>query len=90
MVSAPRLITQVILVGGRIVARAFLDAYKAAAANTAKSAISAHSGSKDSITRLTGMDLREAGKILGLEGDLEKMAKADLEVFTCDISTTIS
>jgi Pam16 len=79
MVSAPRLITQVVLVGGKIVFRAFLDAYKVAAQNTAKTAISQHSASKDSITRLTGMDLDEAQKILNLESNLDR--NVDLEVF---------
>ncbi len=65
MVSAPKLITQVALMGGRIVFNAFRDAYKAAAANAAKNVEAQQS--QDANTRLTGMSVSEAKLILNLD-----------------------
>jgi import inner membrane translocase subunit TIM16 len=77
MNALPRIITQVVLVGGRIVGRAFVEAYKSAAENSAKNAISASQGSKDSLTRLTGMTVDEAKKILHLEGPVLSAAEKE-------------
>ncbi|KAJ1930367.1 mitochondrial import inner membrane translocase subunit TIM16 [Tieghemiomyces parasiticus] len=59
--SAPRVLIQVILTGTQIVGRAFVEAYKqAAATNAAKS-------SADAVTRQTGLTLDEASQILNVK-----------------------
>lgn len=57
-----------------------MDAYKAAATHSAQNAISAHSNSQDSITRITGISLDEAHKILGIEGKLHPTMEEIVEV----------
>jgi import inner membrane translocase subunit TIM16 len=69
------LIAQVILVGSQVVGRAFLQAYRQAAANSAaaakpgsKAATAGMSGS-NLLTKQTGLDLDEACKILNVKKD---------------------
>jgi len=72
--QAHRLIAQVLLVGSQVVGRAFVQAYRQAAANSAaaaangasKGATSKISGS-NLITKQTGLDLDEACKILNIK-----------------------
>jgi import inner membrane translocase subunit TIM16 len=68
------LIAQVILIGSQVVGRAFVQAYRQAAANSA--AATANGGSKAAtagmsgsnlITKQTGLDLDEACKILNVK-----------------------
>jgi hypothetical protein len=72
--QAHRLIAQVLLVGSQVVGRAFVQAYRQAAANSAAAA--ANGGSKAAtskisgsnlITKQTGLDLDEACKILNVK-----------------------
>ena len=76
---------QVILVGSQVVGRAFVQAYRQAAANSAaaaaqegsKAATSKLSGS-NLITKQTGLDLEEACKILNVKKEglvMEEMSK---------------
>ncbi|KAI8894665.1 Pam16-domain-containing protein [Globomyces pollinis-pini] len=67
-----RVLTQVVLVGGRIVVRAFVDAYAAASAHSAQNAINATKSHADPATRATGMTIEEAKKILNVEGEVSK------------------
>ena len=64
-----KLITQIAIVGTQILARAFVDAYKAAAQNAAKNSSSAMaaSASGDLLTRKTGMTVDEAAQILDIQ-----------------------
>lgn len=83
--QAYRLIAQVLVVGSQVVGRAFVQAYRQAAANSA--AIAANGGSKAAtsnltgsnlITKQTGIDLDEACKILNVKKEglvLEEIAK---------------
>ncbi|RKO97861.1 hypothetical protein CXG81DRAFT_27233 [Caulochytrium protostelioides] len=75
--SAPRIISQIVLVGGRIVGRAVMEAYRQAAAQSAaqRGAAAAAGGAvaggatnafNDPATRKTGMTLSEAEQILDL------------------------
>jgi Pam16 len=75
--QAHRLIAQVILVGSQVVGRAFVQAYRQAAANNAATAAAAGAnGAKGAaaskisgtnlITKQTGIDLDEACKILNV------------------------
>ncbi|KAF9917101.1 hypothetical protein BX616_001922 [Lobosporangium transversale] len=83
---AARLIAQVIVMGTQIVGKAFMEAYRQAAANAAKNggqqaAKSGSGGSKaaaaDAITRKTGMTVDEAMNILNItkDADLAKIVK---------------
>ncbi|TPX47657.1 hypothetical protein SeMB42_g02649 [Synchytrium endobioticum] len=68
--SLPRIITQVVFLGTQILGKAFVDAYKQAAANAAKNAaMSAAGRSADAITRTTGMSIDEAAQILNVKKD---------------------
>ncbi|KAI8922713.1 Pam16-domain-containing protein [Entophlyctis helioformis] len=63
-----RILTQVVVVGVQIVGRAFVDAYKAAAQNAAKNAVSAGGAAAgDLLSRKTGMTLDEAALILNVD-----------------------
>ncbi|KAJ1984496.1 mitochondrial import inner membrane translocase subunit TIM16 [Dimargaris cristalligena] len=65
--SAPKVLIQVILTGTQIVGRAFVEAYKQAAANSAnRHAANAAKSSADAATRQTGMVLDEAYQILNV------------------------
>ena len=84
-IQAHRLIAQVLLVGSQVVGRAFVQAYRQAAANSAAAA--ANGGSKAAaskltgsnlITKQTGIDLDEACKILNVKKEglvLEEISK---------------
>ncbi|KAF9901675.1 hypothetical protein EC991_005807 [Linnemannia zychae] len=82
---AGRVIAQIIVMGSQIVGKAFMEAYRQAAANAAKNgghhAKSSSGGSKaaaaDAVTRKTGMTVDEAMNILNItkEADLAKIAK---------------
>ncbi|EGF82557.1 hypothetical protein BATDEDRAFT_7176, partial [Batrachochytrium dendrobatidis JAM81] len=63
-----RIITQVAVVGTQILGRAFLEAYRAAAQNSAKNIAggAATAASGDALTRQTGMTLDEAMLILNV------------------------
>jgi mitochondrial import inner membrane translocase subunit TIM16 len=73
--QAHRLIAQVILVGSQVVGRAFVQAYRQAAANNAAASAAGTAGVKGAaskisgtnlITKQTGIDLDEACKILNV------------------------
>ncbi|KAI9482573.1 Pam16-domain-containing protein [Zychaea mexicana] len=77
-----RLIAQLVVSLGTVVGRAFIAAYKQAAANAAQGGgAAARGGAKegavDALTRKTGMSLEEACQILNVtrEADLEKIVK---------------
>ncbi|KAI8610770.1 Pam16-domain-containing protein [Chytriomyces sp. MP71] len=76
--SLPRILTQVVLVGGQIAGRAFMEAYKnvsvAAAANAGKDKAA------DAATMKTGMSLDEATMILHLKksGDVHAAGREEL------------
>ncbi|KAF9537628.1 hypothetical protein KI688_002257 [Linnemannia hyalina] len=83
---AGRVIAQIIVMGSQIVGKAFMEAYRQAAANAAKNgghqaAKSGSGGSKaaaaDAVTRKTGMSVDEAMNILNItkEADLAKIVK---------------
>ncbi|KAI8345506.1 Pam16-domain-containing protein [Mortierella sp. GBAus27b] len=83
---AARIIAQLLVAGTQIVGKAFMEAYRQAAANAAKNggqhaAKSGGGGSKaaagDAITRKTGMSLDEAMNILNItkDADLAKVVK---------------
>ncbi|KAG0224423.1 chaperonin [Mortierella sp. GBA43] len=84
--EAARIIAQLLVAGTQIVGKAFMEAYRQAAANAAKNggqhaAKSGGGGSKaaagDAITRKTGMSLDEAMNILNItkDADLAKVVK---------------
>ncbi|CDH58874.1 hypothetical protein RO3G_00904 [Lichtheimia corymbifera JMRC:FSU:9682] len=77
-----RIIAQIVVSLGTVVGRAFIAAYKQAAANAAQGgAAAARGGAKegavDALTRKTGMSMEEACQILNItkEADLEKLTK---------------
>ncbi|KAI8865834.1 mitochondrial import inner membrane translocase subunit TIM16 [Ramicandelaber brevisporus] len=79
---AHRLIVQIILTGSQIVGRAFVDAYRQAAANAARANAggagnAAARSSADALTRQTGLALDEARQILNVEknAELEEIIK---------------
>ncbi|KAG0233532.1 hypothetical protein BGW42_007367 [Actinomortierella wolfii] len=84
---AGRLIAQIIVMGSQIVGKAFMEAYRQAAANAAKNggqhaAKSGGSGGSkaatmDALTRKTGMTMDEAMNILNItkDADLAKLSK---------------
>ena len=65
--ALPRILGTVAVMWAKMIGRAVVDAYSAAAQQSAKTAIQHQSLSKDANTRLTGMDLQEALKILNLD-----------------------
>ncbi|KAI1310247.1 hypothetical protein EDD11_003832 [Mortierella claussenii] len=84
--GAGRVIAQIIVMGSQIVGKAFMEAYRQAAANAAKNggqhaAKSGSGGSKtaaaDAVTRKTGMTVEEAMNILNItkEADLAKIVR---------------
>ncbi|KAG0268073.1 hypothetical protein DFQ27_007577 [Actinomortierella ambigua] len=84
---AGRLIAQIIVMGSQIVGKAFMEAYRQAAANAAKNGGQqaarggGSGGSKaatmDALTRKTGLSMDEAMNILNItkEADLAKLSK---------------
>ncbi|KAG0056779.1 hypothetical protein BGZ83_003397 [Gryganskiella cystojenkinii] len=84
---AGRVIAQILVMGSQIVGKAFMEAYRQAAANAAKNgghhaAKNASGGSGkaaagDAVTRKTGMSVDEAMNILNItkEADLAKITK---------------
>ena len=60
-----------------MIGRAVIDAYSAAAQQSAKNALQHNLQSKDINTRLTGMDFQEALKILNLENIKVEKLKID-------------
>ncbi|KAJ1504204.1 mitochondrial import inner membrane translocase subunit TIM16 [Coelomomyces lativittatus] len=66
--SAPKIITKIILISARIFGRAFVDAYKEAAINAASQQARQGSsqGTKDPISQSSGMTLEEACMILNV------------------------
>ncbi|KAF9922323.1 hypothetical protein FBU30_007588 [Linnemannia zychae] len=82
---AGRVIAQILVMGSQIVGKAFMEAYRQAAANAAKNgghrASQGSNGSKtvaaDAITRKTGMTVDEAMNILNItkDADLAKIVK---------------
>ncbi|KAJ1651965.1 mitochondrial import inner membrane translocase subunit TIM16 [Dispira simplex] len=73
--SAPRVFIQVLVTGVQIVGRAFVEAYKQAAANSANR--HAARGAGDAVTRRTGITIDEACQILNVQKDapLEEVMK---------------
>ncbi|KAJ1953599.1 mitochondrial import inner membrane translocase subunit TIM16 [Dispira parvispora] len=73
--SAPRVIVQVLVTGAQIVGRAFVEAYKQAAANSANR--HAARGAGDAVTRRTGITIDEACQILNVKKDtpIEEVTK---------------
>jgi mitochondrial import inner membrane translocase subunit TIM16 len=98
--QAHRLIAQVILVGSQVVGRAFVQAYRQAAANSA--AVAANGGSKAAtagmsgsnlLTKQLGIDLDEACKILNVKKEsliLEEINKVSHICSESDDSVTIT
>ncbi|KAG0316810.1 mitochondrial import inner membrane translocase subunit TIM16 [Dissophora globulifera] len=83
---AGRLIAQILVMGTQVVGKAFMEAYRQAAANAAKNgghqaAKNGGGGAKaaaaDAVTRKTGMTVDEAMNILNItkEADLAKITK---------------
>ncbi|KAF9298138.1 hypothetical protein BGZ74_009507 [Mortierella antarctica] len=81
---AGRVIAQILVMGTQIVGKAFMEAYRQAAANAAKGGghqAAKNGGSKaaaaDAATRKTGMSIDEAMNILNItkEADLAKVVK---------------
>ncbi|KAJ3090295.1 hypothetical protein HK100_007493, partial [Physocladia obscura] len=78
LLSAPRILTQVVIAGTQIIARAFVEAYKnvsvAAAANAGKNKAS------DAISFQTGMTIDEAEKILNVKkaGDVHAVGRDEI------------
>ncbi|KAG0071996.1 hypothetical protein BGZ92_004144, partial [Podila epicladia] len=81
---AGRVIAQILVMGTQIVGKAFMEAYRQAAANAAKGGghQAAKNGSSkaaaaDAATRKTGMSIDEAMNILNItkEADLAKVVK---------------
>ncbi|KAI9596670.1 Pam16-domain-containing protein [Syncephalis fuscata] len=68
-----RVLVDVLVTGTRIVGRAFVAAYKQAAANAAarKSGGPGHGNSADVLTRKTGITLDEANQILNVQNNTE-------------------
>ena len=92
-IQAHRLIAQVLLIGSQVVGRAFVQAYRQAAANSAAAA--ANGGSKAAaskltgsnlITKQTGLDLDEACKILNVKKEGLVMEEI-LKVYPSEISS---
>ncbi|KAJ3292598.1 mitochondrial import inner membrane translocase subunit TIM16 [Borealophlyctis nickersoniae] len=79
MVNAARLITQIVIVGSQIFGRAFVEAYKQAAANAAKGGAAAGAGGagRAAIDRKLNMTADEAAQILnvGKEPSMEDIVK---------------
>ncbi|KAM0790890.1 hypothetical protein ACM66B_004729 [Microbotryomycetes sp. NB124-2] len=86
--SAPRLISQIVIVGSQILGRAFVEAWRQAARNARASpaagqaSSSASNSAQDSISRNLNMTLDEAAQILNVrrqdlaqESELAKMLK---------------
>lgn len=69
MVNAPRIIAQIVLVGSQIIGRAFVEAYKQAAAQSARQAAGGVAGqsANDAVTRKTGLTVDEAAMILNVD-----------------------
>ena len=91
VLQAHRLIAQVILVGSQVVGRAFVQAYRQAAANSAaaakqggsKAATAGMSGS-NLLTKQTGLDLDESCKILNVKKEplvIEEINKVERLLF---------
>ncbi|CAO3678125.1 unnamed protein product [Rhizopus stolonifer] len=92
-----RIIAQIVVSLGSVVTRAFVAAYKQAAANAAKNggnpaAGGGRAGTKeavlDALTRKTGMSMDEACQILNVtkEADLSKITKSYEHLFTANDS----
>lgn len=82
-----------LVTGTRIVGRAFVEAYKQAAANAAarKAAASGKGGggSGDPLTRKTGMTLDEAHKILNVQANTEMVEIVKVSQLTPTNTLTI-
>ncbi|KAI8389362.1 coth protein-domain-containing protein, partial [Blakeslea trispora] len=93
MLDSARIIAQIVVSLGSVVTRAFVAAYKQAAANAAKNGGAANAsgggrtGTKeavlDALTRKTGMSMEEACQILNVtkEADLSKISKSYEHLF---------
>ncbi|CCG84413.1 protein of unknown function [Taphrina deformans PYCC 5710] len=67
---AHRIIAQVVIVGTQVFGKAFISAWKQAAANSSRVASESSTGSvKDTITRTTGLSVGEACQILNIKKD---------------------
>lgn len=64
---AHRIIAQVVIVGTQVFGRAFISAWKQAAANSRVAQESSGNAVKDAITRNTGITVEEACQILNLK-----------------------
>ncbi|KAF9287155.1 hypothetical protein BGZ68_002200 [Mortierella alpina] len=93
-----RVIAQILVMGTQVVGKAFMEAYRQAAANAAKggghhAAKNGSGGSKaaaaDAVTRKTGMTMDEAMNILNItkEADLAKIAKNYQHLFKVNDKT---
>lgn len=71
---AHRIIAQVVIVGTQVFGKAFISAWKQAAANSSRVATeSSGSSVKDAITRTTGITVEEACQILNLKKENVKL-----------------
>jgi Pam16 len=79
----------VIIIGTQVVGRAFIQAYKQAAANSASGQGTLYSSS--SLTRKTGITMEEACQILNVKKDslvMDQVNKVSFENFREDCSLT--
>lgn len=92
MVNAFRIVTQVALVGSQILGRAFIEAYKQAAAANAARAVGGATGKEanNALTKTTGMTLDEANQILNVNKDasVEDIVKRFEHLFKANDSTS--
>ena len=71
---AHRIIAQVVIVGTQVFGKAFISAWKQAAANSSRVASESSGNSvKDAITRSTGLSISEACQILNLKKESLKL-----------------
>ncbi|OAC99304.1 hypothetical protein MUCCIDRAFT_42109, partial [Mucor lusitanicus CBS 277.49] len=72
-----RIIAQIVVSLGSVVTRAFVAAYKQAAATASGGRAGTKEGVVDALTRKTGMSMEEACQILNItkEADLSKLSK---------------
>ncbi|KAG9242190.1 mitochondrial import inner membrane translocase subunit tim-16 [Calycina marina] len=74
---AHRIITQVVLTGGRVLGRAFTEAYKQASASSQYAKASAKNGNSSNVYASNGLTLEEACKILNVKPP--QQGKANME-----------
>ncbi|KAL1919008.1 uncharacterized protein VTP21DRAFT_2389 [Calcarisporiella thermophila] len=90
---AARLLAQIIVMGTQVVGRAFIEAYKQAAANAARGGAAGAAAGKtsaDALTRKTGMSFEEACQILNVNRNstLEEITKKYDHLFKVNDSSS--